>query len=149
AKTAAPCRPSARRALANRNLCCGKSRWQRMTGADRLLVTLCTYNERENLEALIPEIWKTVPAADILVIDDNSPDGTGLVADKWAERDGRVRVLHRPRKMGLGTATLAGFHYAREHDYALLVNLDADFSHHPRHIPALLALMEGCDVAIG
>lgn len=120
-----------------------------MTATERLLVMLCTYNERENLAALIPEVWQFVPAADVLVIDDNSPDGTGFVADEWADRDPRVHVLHRPGKLGLGTATLAGFRYALQNDYSLLLNLDADFSHHPRFIPALLALMDGCDVAIG
>jgi dolichol-phosphate mannosyltransferase len=83
------------------------------------------------------------------VIDDNSPDGTGLVADELAARDTRVRVLHRPNKLGLGTATLAGIRYAVQHDYALVVNLDADFSHPPRYIPALLALIEQADVVIG
>lgn len=115
----------------------------------RLLVTLCTYNERENLAALFPEIWRYAPAADILVIDDNSPDGTGAIADEWAARDGRVQVLHRPCKMGLGTATLAGFRFAVEKNYTLVLNLDADFSHHPRHIPAIVALMDRADVGIG
>jgi dolichol-phosphate mannosyltransferase len=117
--------------------------------ADSLLVTLCTYNECENLPALIPEIWKFAPRADILVVDDNSPDGTGKIADEWAARDPRVHVLHRAGKMGLGTATLAGFRYAIEHDYVLVVNLDADFSHHPRYLPALLECLERVDVAIG
>ena len=117
--------------------------------ADRLLVTLCTYNERENIAALIPEIWRFAPTADILVIDDNSPDGTGQVADDWAARDGRVHVLHRPGKLGLGTAMLAGFRFALGHDYDFLINLDADFSHHPRFIPALLVASDCADVAIG
>lgn len=116
---------------------------------ERLLITLCTYNERENLSALIPEIQQYAPQADILVIDDNSPDGTGALADEWAARDSRVRVLHRSGKLGLGTATIAGFRYAIEHDYTLLMNLDADFSHHPRHIPALLECAERADVVIG
>jgi dolichol-phosphate mannosyltransferase len=115
----------------------------------RLLVTLCTFNERDNLPALIPEIWRYAPAAEILVIDDNSPDGTGELAEEWAARDPRIHVLHRPGKLGLGTATLAGFRHAIDHDYTLLLNLDADFSHHPRHIPALLECIERADVAIG
>ena len=120
-----------------------------MSEAERLLVMLCTYNERENLAALIPEIWAFAPAAEILVIDDNSPDGTGRFADEWAARDGRVHVLHRPAKLGLGTAAVAGLRYAVEGGYALLVNLDADFSHPPRYIPALIGLMTEADVAIG
>ncbi|HLJ10972.1 MAG TPA: polyprenol monophosphomannose synthase [Planctomycetaceae bacterium] len=114
-----------------------------------MLVTLCTYNERENIAALIPEIWTFAPTADILVIDDNSPDGTGQVADDWAARDSRMHVLHRPGKLGLGTATLAGFRFALQHDYDLLINLDADFSHHPRFIPALLVASDKADVTIG
>jgi len=120
-----------------------------MTAAERLLVMLCTYNERLNVAALIPEIWRFAPAADILIIDDNSPDGTGLEVAAWAERDPRVHLLRRPRKLGLGTATLDGFRFALKNEYTLLINLDADFSHHPRFIPALLELMDDCDVAIG
>jgi dolichol-phosphate mannosyltransferase len=116
---------------------------------DRLLVTLCTYNESENLRQLIPEIQQFVPRAEILVIDDNSPDGTGELAEQIAARDSRVHVLHRPGKLGLGTATLAGMEFALERDFDCLLNLDADFSHHPRHIPALLELMGSVDVAIG
>lgn len=115
----------------------------------RLLITLCTYNERENLPLLIPEILAQLPWAEILVIDDNSPDGTGQLADDIAASDPRVHVLHRAGKLGLGTATLAGFQYAIDHDYEFVLNMDADFSHHPRHLPALVALMDRCDVAIG
>ena len=117
--------------------------------SDRLLVTLCTYNERENLGEIIPEIFRFAPHANILVIDDNSPDGTGQLADDLAARDERVHVLHRAGKLGLGTATLAGFAYAIEQGYDLLINLDADFSHHPRHLPALLECMSRADVSIG
>src|SRR5262245_20167997 len=120
-----------------------------MSTAPRLLVTLCTYNERDNLAALIPEIRRYAPAAGILVIDDNSPDGTGAVADEWAARDPLVYVLHRAGKLGLGTATIAGFQYALDHAYDFLINLDADCSHPPRYIPALLSLMDQADVGIG
>ncbi len=120
-----------------------------MSEAERLLVMLCTYNERENLAALIPEIWTFAATAEILVIDDNSPDGTGRLADEWAARDARVHVMHRPAKLGLGTAAVAGLRYAADGGYALLVNLDADFSHPPRYIPALIRLMSEADVAIG
>jgi dolichol-phosphate mannosyltransferase len=114
----------------------------------RLLVTLCTYNERENVERLVPEIHAHVPQADVLVIDDNSPDGTGRLADELAARDPRVKVLHRPAKQGLGLATVAGFRYGIEQAYDLLVNMDADFSHPPRYIPDLLAKAGEFDVVI-
>lgn len=120
-----------------------------MIAAERLLVTLCTYNERENLATLIPEIWRFVPAAEILIVDDNSPDGTGQAADEWVARDARVHVVHRAGKLGLGTATLAALSYAVKHDFTLVLNLDADFSHHPRFMPSILAAIEGADVAIG
>jgi dolichol-phosphate mannosyltransferase len=90
-----------------------------------------------------------LPGADVLVIDDNSPDGTGRLADELAARDARVRVLHRPGKLGLGTAQLAAMRFAMDNDYVLHVTMDADFSHHPRYLPALLAGMPGRDVMIG
>lgn len=115
----------------------------------RLLVTLCTYNELENLPALIEEIHQFVPDAEILVIDDNSPDGTGRLADELAVADPRIHAIHRSGKLGLGTATMAGFRYGIEHSYDQLVNMDADFSHHPRYIPELRACLETVDVGIG
>jgi dolichol-phosphate mannosyltransferase len=115
----------------------------------RLLVTLCTYNEKENLPLLIPEILAQLPWAEVLVVDDNSPDGTGQVADELASNDPRVHVRHRTGKLGLGTAILAGFHYAIEHNFDFVLNMDADFSHHPRHLPAIAELTHHCDVAIG
>jgi dolichol-phosphate mannosyltransferase len=117
--------------------------------SDRLLVMLCTYNERENIGRLIPEILEFAPGADVLVIDDNSPDGTGVLADELSRDDSRVRVLHRPQKAGLGAATLAGFRYAIEKGYDFLINMDADFSHPPKTIPALRSGMERADVSIG
>jgi dolichol-phosphate mannosyltransferase len=115
----------------------------------RLLVTVATYNELENLPDLLRAIFAEVPRADVLVIDDNSPDGTGRWCDEKASEDRRVHCLHRSGKLGLGTATIAGMQHAIEQGYDYLLNLDADFSHHPRYIPALLAAMESCDVAIG
>lgn len=115
----------------------------------RTLVMLCTYNERQNLESLIPEIFTQVPHADLLVIDDNSPDGTGSYVDELVAADPRIHILHRPGKLGLGTATVAGFRYAIEHGYELVVNLDADWSHPPRFIPSLIAGAERADVVIG
>jgi dolichol-phosphate mannosyltransferase len=115
----------------------------------RILVSLATYNERDNLAPLIWEIQKTLPAAEVLVIDDNSPDGTGRLADELAARNPSVHVLHRPGKLGLGTATLAALRYAMDHGYDYCINMDADFSHHPRYLPALVAGMDRHDVMIG
>jgi dolichol-phosphate mannosyltransferase len=117
--------------------------------APRLLVTLCTYNERGNIERLIPEIHRHAPHADVLVVDDNSPDGTGDIADQMAAEDARIRVLHRPGKQGLGTATVAGFRYGTEHGYDLLLNMDADFSHPPEVIPKMVDALQRVDVAVG
>lgn len=116
---------------------------------DRVLVTLCTYNESGNIAAIIAEIQSYVPEAHILVIDDGSPDGTGNIADAAAAHDPRIQVIHRAAKMGLGSAMLAAFRFALERNYAWLVNLDADFSHSPKHIPELLACQDRADVAIG
>jgi dolichol-phosphate mannosyltransferase len=115
----------------------------------RILVSLATYNELENLAPLIGEIQTIVPLADVLVIDDNSPDGTGRLADELAARDSRIQVLHRPGKLGLGTALLAAVRHSMQQDYDYLVNLDADFSHPPRYLPAILAGMKQHDVMIG
>jgi dolichol-phosphate mannosyltransferase len=115
----------------------------------RILVTLATYNEKDNLEPLVKEILLAVPQADVLVIDDNSPDGTGKLADLLAASDPRIHVLHRPGKLGLGTAILAAMRFAMDHDFDWMVNMDADFSHHPRYLPALLAGMKDHDVMIG
>jgi len=115
----------------------------------RILVSLATYNERDNLAPLVRAVHEQLPAADVLVIDDNSPDGTGRVADELAAADPRVRVLHRPGKLGLGTALIAAMKYAMEGNYDYHLNMDADFSHPPRYLPALVAGMERFDVMIG
>jgi dolichol-phosphate mannosyltransferase len=115
----------------------------------RILVSLATYNEHANLGPLIAEVLQQLPTAHVLVIDDNSPDGTGKLADELAAADPRIHVLHRPGKLGLGTATLAAMRYAMDHDYDYLQNMDADFSHQPRYLPALLAGMNRHDVMIG
>ena len=115
----------------------------------RVLVSLACYNERDNLEPLIGEIHQQLPDADVLVIDDNSPDGTGQLAEELAANDPRIHVLHRSGKLGLGTAIVAGMRYAMEHDYDSILNMDADFSHHPRYLPALLAGMDKHDVMVG
>jgi dolichol-phosphate mannosyltransferase len=115
----------------------------------RLLVSIATYNEAGNIAGLIAEIHKVVPHADVLVIDDNSPDGTGGIVSDLAERDERVRLLSRPGKLGLGTATLAAMRYAMAQNYDYLLNMDADFSHPPRYLPGILAGMAENDVMIG
>jgi dolichol-phosphate mannosyltransferase len=109
------------------------------------LVTLATYNEIENLPLLVEEIFRHAPNVDLLVVDDNSPDGTGRWCDERAAHEPRLRCLHRAGKLGLGTAILAGMRYAIEHGYEQVLNMDADFSHHPRHLPALLAGMNDPD----
>jgi dolichol-phosphate mannosyltransferase len=114
-----------------------------------VLVELATYNERDNLAALVRDVRATVPDADVLVLDDNSPDGTGRLADDLAAADPHVHVVHRPGKLGLGTAILASMRYAMEHGYDLLVTMDADFSHRPRYLPVLLQGMKKHDVMIG
>lgn len=113
-----------------------------------LLVVLPTYNERENLEGLLARIRTAVPEADVLIVDDNSPDGTGELADSLA--GGRVSVLHRSIKDGLGRAYLAGFARAIEGGYRFVAEIDADGSHDPAELPAMLALAEGgADLVIG
>jgi dolichol-phosphate mannosyltransferase len=115
----------------------------------RVIVCLATYNEKDNLASLLQEILATVPHADILVIDDNSPDGTGRLADDLSAADTRIHVLHRPGKLGLGTAILTAMRYAIDNHYDHMVNMDADFSHHPRYLPAMLAGMKDHDLMIG
>ena len=125
-----------------------------MSNAEKTLVTVATYNEIENLPKLVEGIFQQLPEADLLVIDDNSPDGTGQWCDGRAAEDARVHCLHREGKLGLGTAIVAGMRYAIKHGYRYVLNMDADFSHHPRYLPDLLAGMdpqEGppVDVTIG
>ena len=115
----------------------------------KLLVSIATYNEAGNLRPLIEEIHKFVPHAHILVVDDNSPDGTGKIVDELAAKDDRIHALHRPGKLGLGTATLAAMRYAMDNDYDFLQNMDADFSHPPRFLPGIHAGMATHDVMIG
>jgi dolichol-phosphate mannosyltransferase len=115
----------------------------------RTLITVATYNEIENVPPLLQAVWQVAPQADVLVVDDNSPDGTGRWCDERAVSEPRLKCLHRAGKLGLGTATIAAMQYAIEHDYDYVLNMDADFSHHPRYIPAILAAMDHADVAIG
>jgi dolichol-phosphate mannosyltransferase len=113
------------------------------------LICLPTYDERENLAPMIEAILAQVPAVEILVIDDNSPDGTGRLADEIAAREPRVHVLHRPGKEGLGKAYLAGFAWALERDYGLVLEMDCDFSHDPRYLPGMIAAAADHDLALG
>jgi len=115
----------------------------------RTLIIIPTYNEGDNLVQLVDAILAVDPAPDILVVDDNSPDGTGKLAEALATRTPRVHVLHRAGKLGLGTAYVAGFHYALGHDYDYVVEMDADFSHRPEDLPHLLHAAETADVVIG
>ncbi len=119
------------------------------TGALRTLIAIATYNEIESLPRLLIEIHERTPEADVLIVDDNSPDGTGEWVDTQVAIDPRMHVLHRAGKLGLGTATIAGMQYAIEHGYDYLVTMDADNSHHPRYLRALISGMDRADVAIG
>ena len=119
-------------------------------GAGRVIVVTPTYNERQNLEIMVGRIRESTPDVDVLVVDDNSPDGTGDLADKLAERDSRIQVMHRTEKAGLGRAYIAGFTWALEHGYDAVVEMDADGSHRPEDLPRLLAASAaGADAVIG
>ncbi len=117
--------------------------------SSKVIISLATYNEAGNLEPLVEEIRRQAPSASVLVIDDNSPDGTGRIADELRATLPDIHVIHRAGKLGLGTATVEAMKYAIDHGYDYLLNLDADFSHPPRFIPALLAGMRDHDVMIG
>lgn len=113
------------------------------------LICMPTYNEAENLRPIIQAIHDVVPEVHLLVIDDNSPDGTGNIADELAERDERVHVLHRTEKNGLGQAYIAGFKWGLEHGYDKLVEMDADFSHQPKYLPEMIGQLDNYDVVVG
>ncbi|WP_437503587.1 polyprenol monophosphomannose synthase [Sorangium sp. So ce1099] len=118
--------------------------------APRTLVITPTYNERDNLAEFVSSVLAAVPDAHVLVVDDASPDGTGALGDELAARDGRVRVLHRPAKLGLGTAYLEGFQRALDGGYDVAFEMDADLSHDPGYLPAFLdAVARGADVVLG
>ena len=117
--------------------------------AEKALVVVPTYNERENIERLIAAVLETGPQVEMLVVDDNSPDGTAKLVEDLAARDSRVHILHRPGKLGLGSAYLAGFRYALERDYQLIFEMDADFSHDPRYLKDFLAASREADLVIG
>ena len=111
----------------------------------RVLVVVPTYNEALNIREAVTGILEHVPTAHVLIADDNSPDGTGVIADDLASQDERIYVLHRPGKQGLGAAYLDGFRWALDRDYDVVVEMDADGSHRPQDLPALLAVLESRD----
>ncbi|MFI1537862.1 polyprenol monophosphomannose synthase [Streptomyces anandii] len=113
------------------------------------LVIIPTYNEAENIKAIVGRVRKAVPEAHVLVADDNSPDGTGKLGDELAAEDGQVHVLHRKGKEGLGAAYLAGFRWGLERDYGVLIEMDADGSHQPEELPRLLTALKGADLVLG
>ena len=115
----------------------------------RALVCVPTYDERENVEPITRAILEATPDVDVLVIDDSSPDGTGEIADAIAAREPRVKVLHRPGKEGLGKAYLAGFSWALARGYALVLEMDADFSHNPRYLPEMLERARRAELVLG
>ncbi|HMI31007.1 MAG TPA: polyprenol monophosphomannose synthase [Candidatus Limnocylindrales bacterium] len=115
----------------------------------KALVVIPTYKERENLPELLRLIFAQGLPLEVLIIDDNSPDGTGEVADELARADPRVHVMHRAAKMGLGSAYVAGFRYALERDYDALFEMDADFSHNPESLPVFLRELENADLVVG
>lgn len=115
----------------------------------KIMVVVPTYNERENLTRLAPKVLSQVPDTRLLVVDDGSPDGTGDLADEMAKNDSRITVLHRPGKMGLGSAYVKGFQKALETDVDLIIQMDADFSHDPEVIPQLVEKASEYDVVLG
>jgi dolichol-phosphate mannosyltransferase len=115
----------------------------------RGLVIIPTYNERENLPRLVPLVLEQDERLDVLIIDDASPDGTGETADALAAANDRVHVMHRTGKLGLGTAYLAGFRWGLDRGYAWLLEMDADFSHDPAHLPQFMDALERYDLVLG
>ena len=118
-------------------------------GRGRALVIVPTYNERENVRRLIETVLEKDARIDMLVVDDGSPDGTGAIVEEIAATNERVHLLSRPRKMGLGTAYIAGFRWALARDYEYVLEMDADFSHDPVHLPQFLSAIEDADLVLG
>lgn len=117
--------------------------------AERALVCIPTYNEATNLPDIVPQVLAQDPRLEVLVIDDNSPDGTGAIADRLAAGSPRVHVMHREAKQGLGTAYLAGFKWGLERGFDYIFEMDADFSHDPKHLPEFLKAVEAADLVLG
>lgn len=117
--------------------------------AERALVIVPTYNERENIARLIDSVLARDTRLEVLVVDDGSPDGTATIVQEIMSSTSRVHILERPRKMGLGTAYIAGFAWALEHGYDFIFEMDADFSHDPAHLPDFLRAIESADLVLG
>ncbi|OGQ96066.1 MAG: dolichyl-phosphate beta-D-mannosyltransferase [Deltaproteobacteria bacterium RIFOXYD12_FULL_57_12] len=115
----------------------------------KALVIIPTYNEAANIAAVIPQVLAAATCLEVLVVDDNSPDGTGRIVDQLAVSNPRIHVLHRPAKLGLGTAYIAGFQYAVNRKYDFVLEMDADLSHDPKCLPDFLSAMNSADVVIG
>lgn len=117
--------------------------------AEKALVIMPTYNESANLSQIVPLVLEQDPRIDVLVVDDGSPDGTGEIADSIAQTNSRVSVLHREKKLGLGTAYISGFRWGLERGYEYIFEMDADFSHDPDHIPEFLEAATDADLVLG
>ncbi|MEW6062043.1 MAG: polyprenol monophosphomannose synthase [Bacteroidota bacterium] len=115
----------------------------------KALVIIPTYNEAQNVEKIITEVLQQADIVEVLIVDDNSPDGTADLVKKMMENNPRVHLIQREKKMGLGTAYVAGFKYAIQHQFDFVFEMDADFSHNPKEIPVMLSKMDGCDLLIG
>lgn len=120
-----------------------------LTTTEHALVIVPTYNERQNIAKLIYNVLAQDTRLDVLVVDDGSPDGTGAVVAEIAGENSRVNALHRPKKLGLGTAYLAGFRWALERGYDFIFEMDADFSHDPGHLPQFLEVIRNADLVLG
>ena len=123
--------------------------WSGKRLAERSVVIIPTYNERENIKRIIAAVLSQDPSIDVLVVDDGSPDGTGGIVDTIAAENPRVHAVHRSGKLGLGTAYVAGFKWALERDYEYIFEMDADFSHSPDRLPAFLAAIRDADLVLG
>jgi dolichol-phosphate mannosyltransferase len=113
------------------------------------LIIIPTFNEKENIHVITERIFSSLPETDILVVDDNSPDGTGKIADDMAKLNSSIHVLHREGKLGLGTAYIAGFQYAIEHQYDYVFEMDADLSHDPKELPNFITALQENDLVLG
>jgi len=115
----------------------------------KTLVIIPTYNERENIDRIVPQVLEKEPSIRVLIVDDNSPDGTGEIADRMAKENERVFVIHRQNKSGLGTAYITGFKFALERDFDYVFEMDCDFSHDPKYIPDFLQAIKEHDLVLG